>query len=234
MSSDAPDSTPAPLTVRRPSGQLRGGVIVVQEAFGVNEHIEDVCQRIADAGWLAVAPHMFHRTGDPSFAYDIDFSVLGEHMVALGVEGIAADIAVARQFIIDAGVEPSAVGIVGFCMGGTVAMATACTGDVAAAVTFYGGGVARGGRFGYPSLIDLAPSVQVPWLGLYGDLDTGIPVDEVEALRHATSLVDVPTEIVRYADAAHGFNCDRRASYHAESASDAWARMLAWFDQYLD
>lgn len=225
---------PAPLTVRRPAGPIRGGVIVVQEAFGVNEHIADVCQRIADAGWLAVAPHMFHRTGDPTFGYDIDFSVIGEHMVALTAEGISDDIGVARRFLLDAGVEPSAIGIVGFCMGGTVAFATACTDDVAAAVTFYGGGIAKGGRFGYPSAIELAPSLEVPWLGLYGDLDAGIPFDDVEALRHAVSLVDVPTEIVRYADAGHGFNCDRRASFHAASATDAWSRMLAWFDQYLD
>jgi len=209
-------------------------MIVVQEAFGVNEHIEDVCQRIADAGWLAVAPHLFHRTGDPAFGYDTDFTVIGEHMGALHVAGISADIAVARQFLVDAGVEPSAIGIVGFCMGGTIAFATACTDDVAAAVTFYGGGVAKGGRFGYASAIDMAPSLEAPWLGLYGDLDTGIPVDDVEALRVAVSLVDVPTEIVRYADAGHGFNCDRRTSYHTGSATDAWARMLAWFDQYLD
>lgn len=226
------DIVATPLTVHQPSGPARGGVIVLQEAFGVNEHIDDVCRRIADAGWLAVSPHLYHRSGDPSFGYDIDFSVIGEHMGALNAAGISADLAVARQFMIDAGVEPSSIGIVGFCMGGTIAMATACTADVAAAVTFYGGGVASG-RFGYESLIDLAPSLQAPWLGLYGDLDTGIPVDDVETLRHAAALVDVPTEIVRYRDAGHGFNCDRRASYHAESATDAWQRMLAWFDEHL-
>ena len=84
-----------------------------------------------------------------------------------------------------------------------------------------------------PSLVEVAPDLQTPWLGLYGDLDTGIPVDEVEQLRAAAATSSQPTEIVRYADAEHGFNCDRRSSYHAASAADGWQRMLAWFDRYI-
>jgi carboxymethylenebutenolidase len=103
---------------------------------------------------------------------------------------------------------------------------------VGAAVTFYGGGVSQG-RFGFPPLVELAPRLRAPWLGLYGDQDQGIPVADVEALRAATATSAPPTEVVRYPDAAHGFNCDQRASFHAASADDAWARMLAWFDRYL-
>ena len=77
--------------------------------------------------------------------------------------------------------------------------------------------------------------MQSPWLGLYGDLDQGIPVDEVEALRRVTAKAPVPTEIVRYADAGHGFNCnDRPDAFHAASAADAWQRTLAWFDRHLE
>ena len=102
-----------------------------------------------------------------------------------------------------------------------------------AAVTFYGGGVAEG-RFGLPSLVEQAPKLQTPWLGLYGDLDKGIPSVEVEQLREAAAAVTVPTEIVRYPAADHGFNCnDRPAVFNPTAAADAWGRMLDWFDRYL-
>lgn len=206
-------------------------MIVVQEAFGVNEHIEDVCRRIASAGWLAIAPHLFHRTGDPQLGYD-DFSLVAPHFMAVSAETIFEDVDVALAHAAAAGFAPGQVGVVGFCMGGTVALATAVERPVGAAVTFYGGGVTKG-RFGLPSLVELAPRLTVPWLGLYGDLDTGIPVEEVEALRVAAASSSAPTEVVRYAEADHGFNCDRRASYHAESAGDAWHRMLEFFSTHL-
>jgi carboxymethylenebutenolidase len=109
---------------------------------------------------------------------------------------------------------------------------TAARGGVGAAVTFYGGGVTKP-RLGFPALVEVAPTITVPWLGLYGDLDGGIPVDDVEQMRAAAASSGQPTEVVRYPDADHGFNCDRRSSYHAPSAADAWARMLTWFDTYL-
>ena len=84
-----------------------------------------------------------------------------------------------------------------------------------------------------PSHLELAPSLETPWLGLYGDLDQGIPVDDVEALRAAAAEAEVPTEIVRYADANHGFHCDGRPEvFHAAAAEDAWRRTLEWFDRY--
>ena len=99
-------------------------------------------------------------------------------------------------------------------MGGTITFATAARLALGAAVTFYGGGVAEG-RFGFPPLVELAPSLRTPWLGLYGDLDTGIPVEQVESLRAAVAGAAVDAEIVRYPEAEHGFNCDERASFHA-------------------
>lgn len=220
-----------PLSVHPPSGPRRGGVIVLQEAFGVNDHIEDVCARIAEHGLLVVAPHLFHRTGDPKLGYD-DFSLVQPHMMALEREGIGEDIAAALRHLGDAGVSPAATGVVGFCMGGTLALFAATEHEIGAAVTFYGGGVTRG-RFGLAALVELAPKLRAPWLGLYGDRDQGIPVDEVEQLRTAAARSGQPTELVRYPHAEHGFNCDRRSSFHAESAADAWARMLNWFDEHL-
>lgn len=220
-----------PVTVRAPEGPPRTAVLVVQEAFGVTEHIADVAGRLAAAGHLALAPHLFHRTGDPDLGYD-DLPAIWPHFSALTAEGIAADLDACLAHLAAQGLGPAAVGVVGFCMGGTVALAEAVRLPLGAAVTFYGGGVAEG-RFGYPSLVELAPGLQAPWLGLYGDRDAGIPVEQVEALRSAAATARVATEVVRY-DADHGFHCDARpAAYDAVAAADGWARCLAWLDGHL-
>lgn len=210
---------------------MKGGVIVAQEAFGVNGHISDVCDRLADEGWLAVAPHLFHRTGDGKFGYD-DFAQVAPSMQALQADEIYADVDDALNFLVGHGVPLSATGVVGFCMGGTVALHVAASRDIGAAVTFYGGGVSAS-RFGFPAMVESAPALRAPWLGLFGDLDKGIPVDDVEALREAAATSGQMTEVVRYPDAEHGFNCDVRASYHQQSATDAWERTLTWFERYL-
>lgn len=220
-----------PLSVHEPSGDAKGGIVVVQEAFGVNDHIEDICRRLAAEGWLAVAPHLFHRSGDPKLAYG-DFSLVMPHMQALTREGVLTDLDAALDHLAEAGIAPAKRGAVGFCMGGTCTLICAVERPVGAAVTFYGGGVAEG-RFGFPSLIELAPRLGAPWLGLYGDLDKNIPVEQVEDLRAAAATSGQPTEMVRYAEAEHGFNCDQRSSYHAASARDAWSRTLGWFERYL-
>jgi carboxymethylenebutenolidase len=220
-----------PLSIRHPDHGAVGGVVVVQEAFGVNAHIDDLCRRLADAGWLAVAPHLFHRTGDPTLPYG-DFAQVRPHMQALTPEGILDDVDAALAYIAGAGFLPDSAGVVGFCMGGTVALATAARRQVGAAVTFYGGGITEG-RFGFPPLAELAPELRAPWLGLFGDRDTGIPVADVERLRAAASTADVPTEVVRYADATHGFHRDGGQAYDEAAASDAWRRTLDWFARHL-
>ena len=118
-------------------------------------------------------------------------------------------------------------------MGGTVTFLASAKRALGAGVTFYGGGVAEG-RFGMPALVDLASELQTPWLGLFGDQDQGIPVEHVEQLRAAVGDAPVDTEIVRYAEAGHGFHCDLRESYHQASAVDAWGRTLGWFATHLE
>jgi carboxymethylenebutenolidase len=224
-------SEQTPLSIYEPAGPPKGGVVVVQEAFGVNDHIEDVARRFAAEGWLAVAPHLFHRSGDPKLGYG-DFSVVAPHMQALTAEGVLADVDAALDHLAAAGIPLARIGIVGFCMGGTVALVTAARRDVGAAVSFYGGGVTEG-RFGFGPLVEEAPRLRAPWLGLYGDLDQGIPVESVEQLRTAAASSGRETELIRYPEAGHGFHCDQRDSYEPKSAQDAWARTLAWFDGHL-
>jgi carboxymethylenebutenolidase len=118
-------------------------------------------------------------------------------------------------------------------MGGSVALFAATLDIVGAAVSYYGGGIATG-RMGFAPLLEVADNLRTPWLGLYGDLDTGIPVAEVEALREVTDRLDVDTEIVRYPLAGHGFHCDARpAAYNDEASNDADARVRAFFDANL-
>jgi carboxymethylenebutenolidase len=214
-----------------PDGTARGAVIVVQEAFGMTDHIQDVCRRLASAGYRAVAPHLFHRTGDAVIAYD-DMASVMPHMQGLSKEGIDSDIDASIDYLHEQGFRDAQIGIIGFCMGGSVVVFAAAHHPFGAAVTFYGGGVTQG-RFGMPPLVELGPALKTPWLGLFGDQDQGIPVDQVEALRDAAKQSKVDTEVVRYPEAGHGFHCDARDSYHEASAKDAWKRTLAWLDGHI-
>ncbi|MBW8827068.1 MAG: dienelactone hydrolase family protein [Acidobacteria bacterium] len=220
-----------PVAEASPAGAAHGAVVVVQEAFGLNDHIESLCDRLAAAGFHALAPALFHRVGSPTFAYD-DLPAVMPVMNALTAEGIGTDLDACYRDLADKGFDESRTGIVGFCMGGTVALWAGVQRPLGAAVTFYGGGVSQG-RFGFQPLAEISPDLKTPWLGLFGDQDQGIPVDDVEALRTAASKAPVSTEIVRYPDAGHGFNCDARGSYHESSAADGWKRMLDFFTANL-
>jgi carboxymethylenebutenolidase len=205
---------------------------VIQEAFGVNDHIQDVTRRFADAGYHAIAPAMFHRAGGGTAPYD-DFNQVLPLFEGLTDPGIVMDVDAARQHLNGAGFPDEAIGIVGFCMGGRVTFLVSLEMALGAAVGFYGGGIVAGRFVQFPPLIDRVGELQTPWLGLFGDEDGSIPVDDVERLRQELDGTDVASDVVRYAGADHGFHCDQRPSYHAEAATDAWGRTLAWFEQHL-
>lgn len=215
-----------------PGDNPKGAVMVVQEAFGVTPHIEDVTRRLGDAGFHAVAPAFFHRDGAPALAYD-DFDAVMPLMGKLSADGITADLIGTLDYLDSIGFPSARVGVVGFCMGGSVAFYAGTLRPLGAAVTYYGGGLTEG-RFGLPPLIEQARNLKSPWLGQFGDLDERIPVDEVEALRQATAQSEVRTELFRYADADHGFNCnDRPAVFNPAAAELAWSRTIDWFTQHL-
>ncbi|HVA52393.1 MAG TPA: dienelactone hydrolase family protein [Acidimicrobiales bacterium] len=220
-----------PVYVTGSTGSPRA-LIVLQEAFGVNHHIRNVADRFADAGFFAVAPHLFHRSGAPEIPYD-EFDRAMPLMAELTVEGLTNDLNATIDFLNSLGFGSSSIGVVGFCMGGSVAFYAATLAGVGAAVTFYGGGLTKG-RFGLSPLLELAPTLRAPWLGLFGDLDTSIPSDDVEALRVVTAKLPLTTDIVRYPDAQHGFHCDARPSaYNEGAARDAYRRTLDFFAEQL-
>jgi carboxymethylenebutenolidase len=220
-----------PLTVSVPDGPMRGGIIVVQEAYGVNEHIAAVTRKLAAQGYLAVAPHLYHRVADAP----VDtFPAARPLMSSLNGDDLRHDLDDALEYLTAGGVDGDRIGIVGFSMGGTVALWSAATLPVAAAVTFYGAGISKPRWRGVPAGLESAAGLRAPWLGLYGDKDRSITVDEVERLRSTLGSSGVAATIVRYPDAGHAFATDPDSSKHVpEAAKDAWSRALSWFDAHL-
>jgi carboxymethylenebutenolidase len=231
---DTPDG-PMSVYEATPAGEPRAAVIVVQEAFGVNEHIKDVTRRFAAAGYHAVAPAYFHRAGGGCIDdyENMDFAELMRLFTDLSDDTVLTDTDATLAHLHDAGFADDRIGIVGFCWGGRATFLVSLRRALGAGVGFYGGGIASEGALPYPPLIGEAASLQTPWLGLFGDLDAMIPPDSVEALRVALKDAKVDSDIVRYPEADHGFHCDARSSYHESSAKDGWDRALAWFGGHL-
>lgn len=222
-----------PLTVARPDGPIRGGVLVVQDAWGAGRQLAAVAEKFAAEGYLAVAPHLYHRSGDPVFDNQ-DYAQAKPVLQGLIGGQIAADLTDGLDFLDQAGIPGDRIGTVGFCMGGSITLWAAATLPVAAAVTFYGGGITEPRWDGVPAGIDLAGRIHAPWLGLYGDLDPSIPVEQVEQLRSALGSAGVAATIVRYPDAGHGFATFPGSENHvAKTAADAWTRTFGWFDAHL-
>ncbi len=220
--------------VAEPAGEPRGAVIVVQEAFGVNGHIEDVTRRLADAGYSAIAPDLFHRSGTGCVVEYGNFEKVMEYFKDVsGDESVLNDIDAALDHLRGAGFSDRSIGIVGFCFGGRVSFLVALRHALGAAVGFYGGGIVTGRFPQFPPLAADAAKLQTPWLGLFGDQDASIPVDDVEQLRTAFQAATVETDIVRYPEAGHGFHCDQRPDYRSDAAQDAWSRTLSWFAAHL-
>jgi carboxymethylenebutenolidase len=218
-----------------PDGTARRAVVVIQEAFGVNRHIEDVTRRFAALGYHTVAPALFHRAGGGTIDdYDnLDFTKLLALFEGVSDDAVLADVDATLGLVTEAGFDAAHTGIVGFCFGGRVTFLVAARRSLGAAVGFYGGGIVSAGHLPFPPLIDEAQTLRTPWLGLFGDRDASIPVEDVERLREALRAAPVDTDVVRYPEAAHGFHCDARADYHEASARDGWTRAQAWFEAHL-
>ncbi|MGB3043470.1 MAG: dienelactone hydrolase family protein [Xanthobacteraceae bacterium] len=201
-----------------PVGPAKGALVVIQEIFGVNHHIRNVCDRYASEGYVAVAPSIFDRI-EPNFqsGYSPDEVAVARKFVANpNWDAMLRDVQAAIDSVKDVG----PVGIVGFCLGGSVAyVAAAKLSGLRAAVGYYGGAIVR--------FADDKP--RVPTLLHFGEKDTGIPQSDVEAIRAKRSDVEIHV----YPGAQHGFSCDERASYDKASADLAGQRTLAFFAKHL-
>ncbi|HYL19403.1 MAG TPA: dienelactone hydrolase family protein [Burkholderiales bacterium] len=204
--------------------------LVVQEIFGVHEHIKDLCRRLAKSGYLAVAPELYARQGDVSRMKDIQeilstvVSKVPDSQVMSDLDATAAWAAGTREG------DASRLAITGFCWGGRITWLYAAHNPrVKAGVAWYGRLVGQTSELTPANPIDLASALTVPVLGLYGGADQGIPLDSVEKMRAALAAGKSGSEIVVYKEAPHGFNADYRPSYRKDAATDGWTRMLAWF-----
>jgi carboxymethylenebutenolidase len=205
------------------------GVIVVEEIFGVHEHIRDICRRLAKAGYFAVAPELFSRQGDPTKVADVQ-RIMSDIVAKTPDAQVMADLDATVAWAIKSDVDPNRIGITGFCWGGRITwLYAAQSSKVKAGVAWYGrlDGARNDLQSKYP--IDLAPTLKTPVLGLYGAKDDGIPADQVEKMKAALATGPSKSEIVVYPDAGHGFHADYRPSYVEADAKDGWKRMLDWF-----
>jgi carboxymethylenebutenolidase len=207
--------------------------LVVQEIFGVHEHIKDLCRRFAKAGYFAVAPEMYARQGDVSKIKDIQeiiTKVVSKVPDAQVMSDLDATVAWAKK---TGKADTAKLGITGFCWGGRVMwLYAAHNPKLKAGVAWYGRLEGKADDLHPKHPLDVVKDLKAPVLGLYGGKDRGIPAESVERMRKALKDADKPSEIVVYPDAEHGFNADYRPSYNKEAAEDGWKKMLAWFKKY--
>jgi len=209
------------------AGAKAPGLIVFQEAFGVNAHIRDVADRFAMEGYVAIAPELFHRTG-PGFdgAYD-NFPSCMPHMQALTPDGIIADARAAFDWLQNnPQVAPNATACVGFCMGGRASFLANSGLPLQAAVSFYGGGLV-------PALLPRATTQSGPILFFWGSLDTHIPKEHVRAIVDAMHEAKKTFVAVEFSEANHAFFCDARPAYKETAAKQAWVLTLQFLKTYV-
>ncbi|HJQ83351.1 MAG TPA: dienelactone hydrolase family protein [Candidatus Binatia bacterium] len=216
-----------PIYVARQAGTARApAVLVIQEAFGLNGHIEDVTRRIAAEGYIAVAPDLYWRGGKGrTVGYDELPAAIGL-MQSLKDPEIVSDVGAAVAWLErQSTVRADRIGITGFCMGGRVSFLAACElpDKIKASAPFYGGGIP----------VDKTAKLRCPVLAFFGEKDAFIPLDSVEQLKAEAKKHGKQVEVVVYPGADHGFFCNERASYQKAAAEDAWSRLKAFLARHL-
>jgi carboxymethylenebutenolidase len=208
-------------------------VLVVQEIFGVHEHIKDMCRRFAKLGHLAIAPEMYSREGDVSKLTNINeiiSKVVSKVPDAQVMSDLDATVSWAKR---SSKGDTNKLAITGFCWGGRIVwLYSAHSRQLKAGVAWYGRLVGSPEELHPKHPVDVAAQLKAPVLGLYGGKDTGIPQDTVEKMRAAIKAAGGKSEIVVYPDAGHGFNADYRPGYDKTAAEDGMRRLKEWFKKY--
>jgi carboxymethylenebutenolidase len=202
-------------------------VVVVQEIFGIHEHIRDVCRRFAREGYLAIAPYLYARQGEVAGLAAIEDVLKIVRDVPDAT--VMADLDATVRYAGANGGDPARVGITGFCWGGRIVwLYAAHSASLKAGVAWYGRLTGDTTPLQPRFPLDLAAGLRAPVLGLYGGKDKGIPLADVERMQAALTAANSPSTIHVYPDAEHGFHADYRPSFHPEAAKDGFARALAW------
>lgn len=207
-------------------------VLVIQEIFGVHEHIQDITRRFAKLGYLAIAPELFIRQGDVSKLSSID--EIRPIVAKVPDTQVLSDLDATLDWAVkSAKGNANKLAITGFCWGGRIVwLYTAHNPQVKAGVAWYGRLVGDATKLQPKYPVDIASKLTVPILGLYGGQDTSIPLDTVEQMRDRLKSSSSKSEIVVYPNAPHAFFADYRSSYREKEAKDGWQRLLAWFKSH--
>ncbi len=206
-------------------------VLVIQEIFGVHEYIADTARRFAKAGYLAIAPELYARQGDPS-QYGEIAKLQAEIVSKVPDAQVMADLDGALKWAAANGGDVKRAGITGFCWGGRITWLYAAQGPVKAGVAWYGRMVGQSSALTPKHPVDLAAQLNGPVLGLYAAADQGIPLDTVEKMKSALATGNAASkasQFVVYPEAPHAFHADYRPSYRKDPAEDGWRRALEWF-----
>lgn len=218
------DGTMMRAWVARPEGEVPArGLLVFQEAFGVNPHIRDVTERFASAGFVAISPELFHRTAPGFEGSYTDFPGVMPHLQAISERGLDADVRAAVGWLDRVGVGANTAAV-GYCLGGRVAFVANSGVGLKAAVAYYGGNI--------PPLLGRASRLSGPMLFFWGGLDHHISEEQRQQVVRGVGAANKPFVDVVFSEADHGFFCDARASYHRASAAQAWCLTLAFLDTY--
>lgn len=232
----SPPDTQIPAYLARPAGAgPYPVVIVVSEIFGVHEYIRDVCRRLAQLGYVAMAPDFFARAGDPSGMSD--YAEIRKIVATATDEQVMGDLSAAMAFLkAQDYAQADTAAITGFCWGGNI------TWQACQRLNLFKAGVAWYGRLARPAdapaderqwPVDMAEDLSAPVLGLYAGKDQGIPLSDVEKMRSALAAAGkTHSEIIVYPESQHGFHADYRSAYDADAAKDGWTRMLAHFAEH--
>ena len=210
-------------------------ILVVQEIFGVHEHIKDICRRLANLGYLAIAPELYARQGDPR-QYTAIPDILAKIVAKVPDAQVMRDLDACVAWVEANGGDSARLGITGFCWGGRIVwLYAAHNPKVKAGVAWYGRLVGEARALTPKHPLDLVAALHAPVLGLYGGLDQGIPLETVDKMNKALAAVQLPASKASilhvYPNAPHAFNADYRPSYRKEEAEDGWKRMQGWFKQ---
>jgi carboxymethylenebutenolidase len=205
-------------------------VLVVQEIFGVHEHIKDICRRFAKLGYFAVAPELYARQGDVSKIEDFQ-QIIRDVVSKVPDIQVMSDLDAAVAWAKKTGkADTEKLGVTGFCWGGRIVwLYVAHNPNVKAGVAWYGRLVGQPDELHPKNPIDLVSDLKAPVLGLYGGDDQGIPTDTVDRMKAAIKNANKPSEIVLYPETPHGFHADYRPSYRKDKAEDGWKRLQEWF-----
>ena len=221
------DGSQLRLTVSEPDNAVRGGIVVLHESRGMTGAVRWLVHSLGVEGWLVVAPHLYHRDNADELGADESEEKVRKQVSRLTGASVMADTDTAFGWLAERNVPSDQMGIIGFDLGGSVALVVATQRSLGAAITVSGDHLVERLSDDLPSPLEAVSELTCPWLGLFGERSREPSIDDVEKLRNAAANADVVAEVVVYPDVDHRFDVD------PEVAGDAWHRTLNWFDSHL-